>query len=180
MIHHRSRVFALILSFSVLIVGTANESPTAGAMPKDGDAVIEELTAKKVNVAAFTMKLDGYVPTIGLGNGPNGDPEANANDETLALVVQLPEVERIFINGGKISADGFAQLALLPKLRSLNIYASDIGPTTFAVLTNKLTTVETPRIQNCPVTDEILGYAGAIRCVKVIEFNKTQAVSSAT
>ncbi len=126
MIHNLSRLIALILTYSISTVATANESTNADQKPKDRGAVIEELTAKKVNVAALTMKLDGYVPTIGLGNGPNGDPEANANDETLALVVQLPEIERIFINGGKFSADGFAKLALLPRLRSLDIYGSDM------------------------------------------------------
>ncbi len=168
----------IVLAAVLGLVHTTTSRAAEPPKPVDRDAIIEKLKARKVNVAAFTMKLDGYVPTIGLGNGPNGGPEGNANDETLALAVQLPEVERIFINGGKFSADGFAELTRLPKLRWLDIYASEIDAKAFAVL-GKLTTVETLRIQVCPVTDEILGYAGAIRGLKTVEFNKTQGVTTA-
>jgi len=165
---------------SVALFGLLTVATTQGAeppKPADRDAIIEKLKAKKFNVTALTAKFEGNVPAVWLGTGPNGGPEGNADDETLALSVELPEVERIFINGGKFSADGFVKLALLPKLRWLDIYASDIDPKTFAVLT-KLKTVETLRIQNCPVNAEILGYAGTIRGLKTVEFNKTQDVTS--
>ena len=168
-----------ISPMSVALFGLLTVATTQGAeppKPADRDAIIEKLKAKKVNVTALTAKFEGNVPAVWLGTGPNGGPEGNADDETLALSVELPEVERIFINGGKFSADGFVKLALLPKLRWLDIYASDIDPKTFAVLT-KLKTVETLRIQNCPVNAEILGYAGTIRGLKTVEFNKTQDVT---
>ena len=174
MIHSISLLSVALLGLLTVAATQAAEPPT----PAERDAIIEKLKARKINVTALTLKMDGVVPAIGLGTGPDGSPEANANDETLALVVQLPEIERIFIYGGKFSADGFAKLALLPKLRWLDIYGSDIAPKTFVVLT-RLKTVETLRIQNCPVTDEILGYAGAIRGLKTVEFNKTQGVTAA-
>ena len=67
MIPHLARLFALILSLSISIVATTNESPSADEKPLDRDTTIENLKAQKVNVAAFTMKVDSYVPTIGLG-----------------------------------------------------------------------------------------------------------------
>jgi len=134
------------VGFFAISMGFATESPESSVASPERDAIIEKLKAKKLNVSALTHEMDGMATGINLGLGPFGDRESNANDETLALVAQLPEIESVYLTGGKFSTEGLARLARLPNLRWLDIYGSDIDPKAFAVLP-KLAKLETLRIQ---------------------------------
>jgi len=83
---------------------------------------------------SLTIESKDGGPAVNLGTGLNGGEMNNANDENLRLIAQLPEIERVMMYKGKVTADGLGALAALPKLRYLDMYATEVAAEAFAVL----------------------------------------------
>jgi len=165
-----------LATWLVLLVGSAGwaaEPP----IPVDREAVLAKLKANKVSLLSLTIEPKDGGPAINLGTGENGGEANNATDENLRLIAQLPEVERVMLYKGKVTADGLAALGALPKLRSLDIYATDVPAAAFAVLP-RLTQLKSLSLGNYLVTDEILGYAGQITGLKTFG-HTTSAITPA-
>ena len=143
----------------------------------DRDTVLAELKAKQVNTLGLTHSPKIGLAGINLGLGLDGGETANATDETLGLVTQLPDVEALQLWKGKLSPEALAKLANLPKLKSLDIWQSEIDTKAFAVL-GKLKSLEFLRIQEYPVTDELLGYLGETTAIKALHIGKTKGVTT--
>lgn len=90
--------------------------------PADREAVLAKLKANKVSLLSLTIETKDGGPAINLDTGENGGEANNATDENLRLIAQLPEVERVMVYKGKVTADGLVALAALPKLRYLQMY----------------------------------------------------------
>jgi hypothetical protein len=131
----------------------------------DREAVLAKLKANQVNLLSLTIESKDGGPAVNLGTGLNGGEMNNANDENLRLIAQLPEIERVMMYKGKVTADGLGALAALPKLRYLDMYATEVAAEAFAVLP-KLTQLKSLILGSYPVTDEVLGYAGQIKGLK--------------
>ena len=151
---------------------TLAAEPPRPAAPLTRDAAVAKLKANGVSLDGLTIEAGSGGPFVSLGVGPNGNEASNANDENLALVAQLPEVERILLFKSRFTKAGLAQLAALPKLRSLQIYAPNVTPDAFAGLAS-LTQLKTLSLGDYPVTDEVLGYAGQVRGLK--SFDQTRS-----
>lgn len=142
-------------------------------------AVIAALTKNKVSVGGLSMEPSMGGPAISLGTGLNGAESNNCNDENLALVAQLPELECLFLYKGTFTKAGLSKLAALPKLRQLQIYApNQVGPEVFAALA-ELKTLSTLNFGDYLVTDEMLGHMSTIRGLKSLEITKAEKVSPA-
>jgi hypothetical protein len=139
----------------------AVEPPTVA----NREAVLAKLKANQVNLLSLAMDPKDGGPAVNLGTGPNGGEANNATDENLRLIAQLPEIERVMMYKGKVTADGLGALAALPKLRYLQMYATEAEADAFAVLP-KLTQLKSLSLGSYPVTDEVLGYAGQIKGLK--------------
>ena len=87
------------------------------AKPSDREAALSKLKANKVSLGGLTIEPKDGGPLINLGTGLDGGEASNATDENLRLIAQLPELERVYVYKGKVTADGLAALAALPKLR---------------------------------------------------------------
>ncbi len=98
----------LILCSSACVV-SASDSP-------DREIVLAKLKAINVGVLGLTMQTKEGGPQINLGLGADGSVANNANDETLRLIAQLPELEGVALYYGKFSKDG---LAVLPDVFSV-------------------------------------------------------------
>jgi len=146
------------------------------AKPADREAVMAKLQSNKVSLGSLTIEAKDGGPAINLGTGLDGGEANNATDENLRLIAQLPEIERVMMYKGRISADGLAALVALPKLRYLQIYATDVPAAAFAVLP-KLTLLKYLSLGSYPVTDEVIGYAGQIKGLKT--FDHTQSAMTA-
>jgi uncharacterized protein (TIGR03067 family) len=140
--------------------------------PIDREAVLAKLKANKVSLGGLTIESKDGGPAINLGTGLDGSEANNANDENLRLISQLPEVERVMVYKGKITVDGLAALAALPKLRYLQMYATEVPAAAFAVLP-KLKQLKSLSLGNYAVTDEVISYAGQIKGLK--SFDQTQS-----
>jgi internalin A len=162
--------------FLILFLGSAvlADDPTK---PSDREAALAKLKANKVSLLSLTIESKDGGPAINLGTGPDGGEANNATDENLRLIAQLPELERVMMYKGKVSADGLAALAALPNLRYLQMYATDVPAAAFAVLP-KLTQLKSLSLGGYPVTDELLGYAGQIKGLK--GFDHTQSAMTPT
>jgi len=155
----------------VLFLGTAAwaaDPPT----PADRAAVLAKLKANKVSLLSLKIESKDGGPAINLGTGENGAEANNATDENLRLVAQLPEVERVMVYKGKVTANGLAALVALPKLRYLQMYATVVPTTAFAVLP-KLMQLKSLSLGSYPMTDEVIGYAGQIKGLR--SFDHTQS-----
>ena len=139
----------------------AADPPTVG----DREAVLAKLKANQVNLLSLTIESKDGGPAVNLGTGLNGGEANNATDENLRLIAQLPEIERVMMYKGKVTADGLGALAALPKLRYLDMYATEVAADAFVVLP-KLTQLKSLILGSYPVTDEVLGYAGQIKGLK--------------
>ena len=151
--------YLAILAIFLVAVAIRADEP---AQPADREAVLAKLKANQVSLLSLTIEPRDGGPAINLGTGLNGGEANNATDENLRLIAQLPEVERVMVYKGKFSADGLTPLLALPKLRYLQMYATDVPPAAFAVLP-KMPQLRHLSLGNYTVTDEILGYAGQIK-----------------
>ena len=142
------------------------------AKPADRETVLAQLKANKVSLGGLMIEPKDGGPSINLGTGLDGGEANNATDENLLMIAQIHEVERIMVYKGKVTADGLAALAALPKLRSPQMYETDVPAAAFAVLP-KLTQLQSLSLGNYPVTDEVIGYVGQIRGLKT--FDHTQS-----
>ncbi|MEN9667869.1 MAG: hypothetical protein RLZZ326_4232 [Planctomycetota bacterium] len=142
----------------------------------DREAALATLKAKKVWVEGLIIPVKDGGPQINLGLAENGEVANNATDETLHLIAQFPELERVTIYYGKYTKDGLSALASLPNLSRLQIYKSDVPADAFAVLP-KLTRLTCLSLGEYPVTDEVIGYAGQIKGLK--SFDHTQSSMTA-
>jgi hypothetical protein len=166
----------LILSAAITLLLFVTASALAGEQarlsPADREAVLAKLKANKVSLGGLTIESKDGGPAINLGTGLDGGEANNANDDNLRLIAQLPEVERVMVYKGKITADGLTALAALPKLRYLQMYATEVPAAAFAVLP-KLKKLKSLSLGNYAVTDEVIGYAGQIKGLK--SFDHTQS-----
>ncbi len=163
-----TRLLAAVLILSLSSAGWAADP----LMTADREAVLAKL---KANGAQGGLTIEGHDggTMINLGTTLNGGEANNANDENLRLIAQLPDVERVYLYKGKISADGLSALASLPKLRRLSIYKTDVSPDAFAALV-KLPQLKYLSLGDYPVTDEILGYAGQIKGLKGFDHTRSE------
>lgn len=69
--------------------------------PANREAVLAKLKANGVSVGGLTIPAKDGGPQINLGLAENGEQANNATDETLRLLAQLPELERVTIYYGK-------------------------------------------------------------------------------
>ncbi len=166
---------SLVALFILTATTSAQADEPAGSHERE--AVLAKLKANKVSLLNLTIEPKGGGPLINLGTGENGGEESNGTDENLRLIAQLPEVERVILYKGKVTADGLAALTALPKLRYLQMYATDVPAAAFAVLP-KLTQLKSLSLGSYPVTDEILGYAGQIKGLKTFD-HTTSAITPA-
>jgi hypothetical protein len=157
---------SFVALFLLTVTTSARADEPAGSPERE--AVLAKLKANKVSLLGLTIEPQGGGPLINLGTGENGGEESNATDENLRLIAQLPEVERVMVYKGQITAGGLVPLAALPKLRYLQMYATDVPAAAFAVLP-KLTQLKSLSLGSYPVTDEILGYAGQIKGLKTFD-----------
>lgn len=169
------RMTTSLVALFILTATSAQADEPAGSPERE--AVLAKLKANKVSLLNLTIEPKGGGPLINLGTGENGGEESNATDENLRLITQLPEVERVILYKGKVTADGLAALSALPKLRYLQMYATDVPAAAFAVLP-KLTQLKSLSLGSYPVTDEILGYAGQIKGLKTFD-HTTSAITPA-
>ena len=163
-IHRMTTRFVALFLLTVTMSARADEP--AGSPERE--AVLAKLKANKVSLLGLTIEPQGGGPLINLGTGENGGEESNATDENLRLIAQLPEVERVMVYKGQITAGGLVSLAALPKLRYLQMYATDVPAAAFAILP-KMTQLKSLSLGSYPVTDEILGYAGQIKGLKTFD-----------
>jgi len=156
---------------AILFLGSAcwaAEPPSSSGR----EAALATLKANKVWVDGLTIPAKDGGPLINLGLAENGEVANNATDETLRLIAQFPELERVGIYYGKYTKDGLSALASLPNLSRLQIYKSDVPADAFAVL-QKLTRLTSLSLGEYPVTDEVIGYAGQIKGLR--SFDHTQS-----
>ena len=143
------------------------------AWADDRETVLAKLKANKVSLGGLTIESKDGGAAINLGTGLDGGEANNATDANLRLIAQLPEIERVMVYKGKVTADGLAALTALPKLRYLQMYETDVPAAAFAVLP-KLTQLKSLSLGNYPLTDEVIGYVGQIKGLK--SFGHTQSV----
>jgi hypothetical protein len=175
------QVLALVVCLaSALVSSVLAAAPATQALSRD--AAIARLRDNGVYVRALLDRSGRDGAMISLGIGPTGGPADNANDQNLALVAQIPEIERLFVHKGTFTARGLAALAALDNLRTLGFHSPQVQPGTFASLA-ELKQLKSLRFSEYAVTDEILGYAGAIRGLKSLEvasfINTTQRMTAA-
>ena len=163
------RSTAIPLTLCVGFTAWASEPPKSA----DRGAVLMKLKANKVNLGSLKVETTDGGSQINLGLAENGEVVNNATDESLRLIAQLPELERVAIYYGKYTKDGLSALASLPKLKALQIYKSDVPPDAFAALP-KLTHLTYLSLGDYPVTDEILCYAGQIRGLKTFDHTRSE------
>ena len=142
------RSTAIPLTLFVGFTAWASEPPKSA----DRGAVLMKLKANKVNLGSLKVETTDGGSQINLGLAENGEVVNNATDESLRLIAQLPELERVAIYYGKYTKDGLSALASLPKLTHLT-YLS---------------------LGDSPVTDEILCYAGQIRGLKTFDHTRSE------
>jgi hypothetical protein len=169
----RSGVITLLLFATTSAL--ANEQATLS--PADREAVLAKLKTNKVSLGGLTIEPKDGGPAINLGTGLDGSEANNANDENLRLIAQLPEVERVMVYKGKITADGLAALTALPKLRYLQMYAPEMPAAAFAVLP-KLKQLKSLSLGNYALTDEVIGYAGQIKRLKTFDHTQSAMTSA--
>jgi hypothetical protein len=156
---------------AIVFVGSATWA--AEPLASSGrEAALATLKANRVWVDGLTIPAKDGGPQINLGLAENGEVANNATDETLRLIAQFPELERVGIYYGKYTKDGLSALASLPNLSRLQIYKSDVPADAFAVLP-KLTRLTSLSLGEYPVTDEVIGYAGQIKGLR--SFDHTQS-----
>ena len=127
-------ILSAAITLLLLTTASALADEKAKLSPADREAVLAKLKTNKVSLGGLTIEPKDGGPAINLGTGLDGGEANNANDDNLRQIAQLPEVERVMVYKGKITADGLAALAALPKLRYLQMYATDIPAAAFAVL----------------------------------------------
>ena len=166
----------LLATCFILIIGSVSwaQDPPQSA---DREAVLAKLKANKVALGGLTIDVKHGGPQINVGTGENGGEASNANDENLRLIARLPEVERVYVFKGKITADGLSALASLPKLSRLSIYNTDVPADAFALLA-KLPQLKYLSIGDYPVTDEIFDYAGQIKGLKGFDHTRSVITSA--
>jgi hypothetical protein len=101
----------------------------------------------------------------GLTSERDGEMVIFPTDLRLALHVRCRSNYWRLLYKGKVTADGLGALAALPKLRYLDMYATEVAADAFVVLP-KLTQLKSLILGSYPVTDEVLGYAGQIKGLK--------------
>ena len=159
---HRNIACAVAL---LVLTAATNAQADEPAKLEDREAVLAKLKANKVGLSGLTIEPKYGGPEIILGHSLDGGEANNATDENLRLIAQLPEVARVMLYKGKVTADGLASLAALPNLRGFEIYKSDVPADAFAVLA-KLPKLTYLSLGDYPVTDEVIGYAGQITGLK--------------
>jgi len=164
----RSTFITCCAIFFVGFTTWAADPPTASGR----ETALATLKASRVSVDGLAIPAKDGGPQINLGLAENGEVANNATDETLRLIAQFPELERVGIYYGKYTKDGLSALASLPNLSRLQIYKSDVLSDAFAVLP-KLTRLTSLSLGEYPVTDEVIGYAGQIKGLK--SFDHTQS-----
>lgn len=167
----------VLLCLGVALTGVC----TVHAAPLSREVVIAKLQDKNVNVSDLTIPATRGGAMLSLGIGTKGGGANNANDETLALVSQLPEIRRLFIHEGTFTRAGLAKLAALTDLQSLAFHAPKVEPAVFAALA-ELPHLQGLRFSEYALTDEVLAAAGTIRGLKKLEvgsfINRSQRVSA--
>ena len=162
----------------LLLAATSIRAEEPAKPAADRDAILAQLMARQVNTFGLTAKIPNIKPGLSLGTGLDGGETDNANDETLGLAVQLPELEQLSLWKGKFGNEAIAKLASMPRLASLDLYGSKIDPKAFAVL-GRLKSLESLRIQEYPATDELLGYLGESSKLKALHLGKTDGMTAA-
>lgn len=161
-----SRITTSILAITLLLASSGMAENAVDQAARD--AVVAKLIKNDVSVLGLDSKKENGGPQIALGTGPDGSKNNSASDENLALIAQLPELERIAVYYGRFSADGLAKLAALPKLRSISFLSPTVEPTVFAGLA-KSKSLEEIRFVQFNVSNEMLGYLKELPGLKSFE-----------